>query len=421
MSIEPSLPPPRRRRRMNAHAPSRGLSAERAEARASGVLASGEFRAPEGWRALRRPLAHALGMFAATRAALVIAAICARATFGPLHGPSRATPTGVQWLDAWAAFDVGWYLQIARGGYPTTTAFNAQHQDVYAFFPALPFIARALAPLVGGPYVAGLIVANVALLASACLLHIMVREDHDEETARRAVRYLFLFPSAFIFSAMLTESLFLALALASLLLARRGRWAQVALAAFLLGLTRNTAILIVPALALEARAAGRMDPRALLALLAAPAGLALVMLTNLASTGDALAFLHVQAAWGSPIGTPVRSLLQGALAVDVPPGMDLHARLMTGFALLALAALAWSLRARERLSWVVFGALLVVTPLFRSWYGMPRYVLVAFPLYVALARITAGRPEHDAWLSAAFAILQGVLFALWSNGFEFVV
>ncbi|MEZ4394251.1 MAG: hypothetical protein R3A48_24525 [Polyangiales bacterium] len=382
---------------------------------------SGEVAVMPSWSALRGPFAHALRWFVATRAALVVCAIIARHVFAGLRGLSRLTPTGSSWLDVWAAFDVGWYLRIAAGGYPTISTFNPARQDVYAFFPGLPLMSRWLGALVGGPYVAGMILANASLLVAATLLHAMVRHDFGEAVARRAVRYLFLFPSAFLLSAMLTEGPFLALSLAALFLARRDRWIWAALAAFALGLTRSTGVLLVPALLLEALETRRIDLRVVLGVCAAGLGVGAVMLMNEATAGDPLAFVHIQAAWGAHLGNPVRSILQGVFLIDVPRQLRLTSRVMVGFAIFAIAALAAAHRAGVRRSWVLFGALLVTAPLFRSWYGMPRYVLVAFALYVGVAKVTETREELDLGLSAAFAILQGSLFAFWSNGFEFVV
>jgi Gpi18-like mannosyltransferase len=65
--------------------------------------------------------------------------------------------------------------------------------------------------LIGDPFIAGLIISNVAGLIGMTVLYQLVKEDFGEDQAVNAVLYFSIFPSAFFLAAAYTESLFLCL------------------------------------------------------------------------------------------------------------------------------------------------------------------------------------------------------------------
>src|SRR5207245_8187363 len=64
---------------------------------------------------------------------------------------------------------------------------------------------------IGNPYIAGLVLSNLCLLVAAYGLYKLTFIDADGQIALGAVKYLFLFPTAFLFSGFASESLFLSL------------------------------------------------------------------------------------------------------------------------------------------------------------------------------------------------------------------
>jgi len=106
------------------------------------------------------------------------------------------------------------------------------------------------------------------------------------------VKYLFLMPTGFVFSGVLTESLFLVLSVAAFRAAQVGVWWAAGVAGGLAALTRPTGVLL-------------------------PAGLGVFMLFNWHLTGDPLAFVHTQKAWMKSLSNPVEVLLRG-VGADVP-------------------------------------------------------------------------------------------------------
>src|SRR5256884_319567 len=142
-------------------------------------------------------------------------------------------------LKSWDRWDSAYFVEIATKGY------DAPYRT--AFFPLFLLLERALAFLTYDPFVAGLIIANLAGLGMLTVLYRLVARDFDALLAYRTVLYFSVFPTAFFFAAAYNESLFLFLALLSFYYVRRGNWWLAGLFGFLSSLTRSTGLfLLVP-------------------------------------------------------------------------------------------------------------------------------------------------------------------------------
>jgi hypothetical protein len=357
-------------------------------------------------------------VFLVTRLTLTVIGLVSRALVP--GRPYRPMPLGVApefsrfpFLDLWGAWDSSWYISIAEVGYrpePLDGPFAN-----YAFFPLFPLLSRWVGWPFDNVFIGGLVVANVALVLACLLLYRLALLDHDVTTARRSVKYLFAAPGAFFLSGMLTESLYLALVLACFYFARTNRWWLVALFGFLLTLSRGPGVLAAAPLAwiyLSQRGFSlrRVRPDVLW-----PAGLAagvgVFMWMNYELTGDALAFVHIQAtAWGHHLQNPLPGL-GGALS-----GGDIFNRFNVYY-MLGVLAVTVALARRMGVAYALLAFLSVVPPLIYgpSYTSMVRYSVVIFPLYIAVAQFTRSRTELDQAITIAGALLQGFLMSLWAN------
>ncbi len=363
-----------------------------------------------------RELAFILGLLVVTRVALTAIGIF-------LHGLGRLPLAPLNdFTDIWNVWDGRLYVDIARYGY-SATPLNGQGMANYAFFPLYPLLIRLVAPLVGNYAVAGLIVSNVCLIVACIYIYRYVSLDGDADagTAKRAAKYLILFPMAFLFSAVLTESLFLALSIACLYYARRGNWLIAGVLGFFVPLTRLPGLAILVPLAYEYLrqhvtwpAATRLpDLRGLfkpelIALLLPLVGLGLWVAYNYDLTGDLLGFIHVQSTWGGRFVLPPVELLTRLLPTSP--------YVFTG-AIFTIAALVLMILFYKKVDfggWL-FGALLICIPLFsaQSCYSMLRYLAVIFPLCIIAAKVTKDR-RIDIALTIALVILQAILMAFWT-------
>jgi hypothetical protein len=309
-------------------------------------------------------------------------------------------------FDVWARWDSDWYLRIAQSGYdwPSSTP---------AFFPLYPLLVGGLGRLLDDRFLlAGLVVSLVACAAAFVLLHRLVTPRLGSEVATRSVLYLAVFPTSLFLGAVYGESLFLALAIGTFVLAERGRPGWAAVAAGLAVLTRPQGVALLPALAVFAW--GGANRRRDLALLAVPVGIALLYpLTLEAWIGHGLAFVDAQRVWERSLA-PLGPL--GGLAQALGEGDVLGPALAV--AMLVLGAIAWRvLGAAYGLYALTALAIPMALPSERlgGLYSFPRLALAAFPCLVALAVLGRDRRVHVAAvavLGAALAV-NVVRWALW--------
>lgn len=344
------------------------------------------------------------------------------------------------WTDllvrTFAQWDAVWFVQIALNGYDDVPA-------AAAFFPLYPALVHALAWATGSILVAGVLLSLASAAVAAAILAELARPLLGRDGARDTVLYLALYPVAFVFCAVYSDALFLALAAGAFLAAQRG---QSLLAGILGGLataTRLVGLALLPALALLlARGGAGRRERALrlLPLLLLPAAVGLYALHLDRELGDAWAFTSAQAGWErslSPLG-PLGGLVDAVQAagrgarvlatLPYEPGHEHRVALWNVSHLGLLAAVGW-------LTWVAWrrlgpahgsyalATLVIVLSVPAEGFplvSLPRFVLADFPLFLALAAVTADRPRaRDAVLwgfgavgaAAAIAFSRGVWIA----------
>ncbi|HEX3594344.1 MAG TPA: mannosyltransferase family protein [Polyangiaceae bacterium] len=361
-------------------------------------------------------------------------------------------------FDPWQHWDGQWFLRIAALGYYKEDASTA-------FLPAYPWLIRAFAPVFGGDtLVAGCMVSWAAFAAALALLWDLLEKELGDELALASLILLVTFPTAFFFHAVYTESLFFLFVVLALWAARRGRFLVAGCAALAASLTRWTGFVILPALLVEAwtqtlAKEGGIEDVPLRSLLRrealgalsriGPAALAGTLLPALAfpivqdvfegAVGDPWAFSRAQRFWERRLMPPWVGLIDGMRVLlpghppyleplpggfprlpDYPGGfLEAHAYNLVA----ALGGLALSVVALRRLrpSFGVLALAGVILPLMtpsrlQPLQSMPRFLVVLFPLFAALALLVRGRPLLTATAIAIGAGLQGFFvarFTLW--------
>ena len=390
----------------------------------------------------RRGLSPAVEVFLWSRAVIWAAAVFALLVFEPNRHPRAAEwddPAVTRDLglltDVWARWDSVWFLRIAEEGYGSVERAAA------AFYPGYPAAVGLLGRLFGGHYVtAGIVVSLAAALGGFVLLYRLAEGRLGAEGARRAVLYLALFPMAFFLQAVYSEALFLLFTLAAFLAAERGRFLGAGVLTGLALLTRPAGFALLPALALLAWREPRRG-RALASLAAAPALFALYPLYLWREVGDPWAFMRAQGIWTrhlSPAG-PLGGIWDGLRAGwaglrQLASGSDSHvywsavqnsdpdrvaALNLQGLAFLALFILLTAVAWREfGAPYGLFCAASLAIPLSvpsERWplLSLPRFGLVVFPFFLALAWLGRNPRAHTA-IVAVSALLLGVALAQWA-------
>ena len=333
-----------------------------------------------------------------------------------------------------AQWDAGWFLHIAEAGYDS--------QQSAAFFPLYPYLVRVLAYGTGSTIVAGVIVSLAAAGAAALVLARLARPLLGERGARETVLLLALYPVAFVFTALYSDGLFLALSAGAFLAAQRGRgWTAGVLGALAVA-TRSLGLALLPALVLllwphrrSVREAARLLP---LLLLPAAVGVFAFMLDR--QLGDPWAFVEAQSSFWqrhTPTLGPIGGLWEAAesayhgaaqLALHLPRTGETLDRFdqiavwfVLHFALLVVAAvLTWVAWRRLGAAYGLYSltTLLVVLSNPSDWFplqSLPRFLLADFPLFLALASLTLERPRLRAVVLCSFAALGAVAAVAFSR------
>ena len=117
-------------------------------------------------------IADTLFAFVVVKIASVPAAFVANLMFEPAMERGFILPFRYEkFAEIFAAWDSGWYWDIARRGY----TFNPDAQSSVAFFPLYPMLMRAVAAPFGGgdsaTWVAGLVISWAAFVLALVALH----------------------------------------------------------------------------------------------------------------------------------------------------------------------------------------------------------------------------------------------------------
>ena len=393
--------------------------------------------------------------------------------FGPVR--KALNPPGVTrgfgWLgDLLAApaarWDSSWYLVIAHYGYrPDLGPLTSSRA---AFFPLYPLGLHELASTGLPPVLAGVLLSLCALALALYGIHRLTTlelscaqgavQRAGADAARLAVLVTAFAPMAFYFSAVYSESLYLALSVGLFWCARQGRWAAVGAIGALAGATRCTGVVLaLPALMLylygpredrrpDFPAARRWRPRyrlrrEVLWLSLIPVGLGIYLLYLAASGGEALLPLHAQDLWGRRFAGPCLAVwdgLQAALGgarqllsmqrhhlyfptAGASPFVAAEHNLMLFAFLLAAAAAVIGVLRTLPLAYGVYVIAALALPLScpvtsQPLMSLPRFLVVLFPLSMWLAQWLAAHPRAWRPALAASAVLQVLFvaqFATW--------
>ena len=342
-------------------------------------------------------------------------------------------------MNIWSHWDGEHYVRLAMGGY-----LNPPDNVSPAFFPMYPLLMRSFAELFGGPIskealsVWGPLISLLFLPFAFYFIYSIALEGWGERLARDTVLILAFFPTTFFLNAAYTESLFLALSAGSLWAIRVRKDLLVAgVLAALAAATRNVGIfLVVPLMYEWIKDIESFRWRGIYVLLA-PGGLLAYMGYLWARFGDPLLFYSAQESWGrqatGPLDTARRAwgaAVEGAgglLDLWAHPTPSNVANQLAGasnffnlaFFVFAMVVLLAGLRYLP-LSLTVYGLLLVApATLFGTpgspLMGTPRYVLVAFPVFIVLALLFRNRVLLGGWLvvSTLLSLAMCGLFVSW--------
>lgn len=325
-------------------------------------------------------------------------------------------------LDASYRWDAAWYQTIIEGGYE----HNPGAQTNTAFFPLYPMIVRGLAEIFGDqmwPLLA-VLVSHVAFLLGLIVVWLYVEQRFDAEVAGRTTLLVSIFPTAYFFSAMYTEALFLLLIASTLLFLTKSRFAEAAICGFFASLTRSIGAFLLVAYLIEfwrqRERVWKKDWQKLLPGILIPGGIGVFMGFLAVNFGEPFGFSEAQSAWGRDLTFPLLSLamaVKGLFVLDGPAIKEfaniVHVVVALGSLILAVVLIRHDKAAGfvslafvlAHLAYPVEGELLD---------SFARYMLPIFPLLIPLARWMRRRVVYTL-VTTVFLSLNVVMTMLFVN------
>lgn len=313
----------------------------------------------------------------------------------------------------WANFDGVHYLSIAGNGY---------NNENLGFFPLFPIAIRAGSTIFGTgeafdatQFFVGFFISNFAFFIALLVLYKLIELDYPIKTARLAILFLLVFPTSFYFGSIYSESLFLLVTLFSFYFIRRKQTPLSSLVGFFAAITRLIGIVILPAIIYEIFEQEKRIKKwltSILPLLIVPSGLVGYAYFNWLKAGDVLSFIKAHGNIGTSrsveniVVIPQTLFRYGKILLNLP-----LSQFEWWIALLELATfifvaflLFYAWKKGVRFSYILFALMAFLIPVSSGTFtGLPRYVLVLFPIFIALALV------QNKWIKLTYIILSSLL------------
>ena len=277
-------------------------------------------------------------------------------------------------------FDGVHYLGIAKDAYA--------YQYTQVFFPLYPLLIRLVSLLTfGNLLIAGLLISNIAFFVSLVIFYKLVNKYHGEKIAFWSCLFLLSFPTSFYFGAIYTEGIFFLLIISVFYLFYKKKILLASILGSFASATRLVGLFLIPAISLK------KNIQSIIPILIAPLGFLAYVLYLKIEFNNPLYFVSAQTIFGQERSTTQIILLPQVFwrylkILATTNGLTFaNAAFELGMTVLILTLLVLSYR-RVKTEWLIFSFLAVLMPTFTGTLAsIPRYVLIAFPVYILLASI----------------------------------
>lgn len=332
------------------------------------------------------------------------------------------------YLRALCVYDCNAYERLALDGYEgRPSGFDKGDANNWAFFPLYSILVWAVTKITGmSALFAGSVLTSL-LAVWACIVSWPLFEGRFRAYFLFCF-FLFLGPFSYYFTTLYTEALFILLTVAGFVLLRQRDYIAAGATGAVMTATRSTGLVFMAAIVIAAlqnhiRDGGtargffaslwkRTD--LLLALALVPIGISCFALYLYFHSGDALAFVHIQRAWGRAFANPFWNLwltieLQFKNGNYHSISSDLAFGIAAIFGLAMSAVMAW----KGKWDWAVFALFGVLLPLSTNAYSMLRFVVGLAPVLIMSALIFS-RWKWLFWLLLpVLLILDVFLLPVW--------
>lgn len=304
------------------------------------------------------------------------------------------------------SWDCTWYKEISMNGYDLSP-FRHEKQDAanWAFFPLLPLLVYLFNSITSiSQTFAILIISKLFLFISIYLFIQFCRRYNPKLPTILCGAAVAFNPYSFYGNAGYNEPIFLTLTCAFFILLKDKKYLYAGLIGGTLTATRFVGISAVISYLISCKKSFIKSTKnqrlsIILGLLTIPLGLCIFVLFLYFKTGDGLAFVHVQKAWGHTLMNPIAHLVgtfQGSR-------FQQYLGLIT---LLGLIGSIWMLfKGRPELFFYLL--LCIILPLSTGLTSMPRYLFWQAPFLLFMTEILNFR---KLWILAFPPMIAGLTF-----------
>jgi Gpi18-like mannosyltransferase len=307
-------------------------------------------------------------------------------------------------IDMHNRWDSYWYLDIVENGYYVRTDNTLSN---VAFFPLYPMLIWLLGTLLLGHFVlAGWILSMGFLLLAARYFYKLVEEFHPAIDPRLPILFMLAFPTAFFFTVVYTESLFLFLTLACFYHTFRKQFLLAGLFAFFGALAHSNGIfLAIPILWELWRIYGWkvvFTKKILPVFFPAIATIGFFAYSAL-KFHDLFLFFKLESAWGRSFSLNKSHFLLFSHPSIVNLAID------CAFTVIIIGAIVLVYRRLSPLYAIYMSATVLAALTSGTLMSIGRYSLVLFPLFILLASVK-NESFRIGWLFASTLFLaQGII------------
>lgn len=300
----------------------------------------------------------------------------------------------------WANFDGGHYLDLAQYGY----GYQHKTDMDYAFFPIYPWLIKSF-NFFNSYLFSGLFLSHLALILSLYFLYKLILFDENAKIAKSAIQFLIIFPTAFFFGSVYTESVFLLLSVLSFYFARKNNFFLSSVFAGIASATRLAGIFIFPAIVYEYWLANDKNLKkalnpSIVWLSIAPLGLLSFMKFQVIKVNDPLFFVNLQSNFAQRTTDKLILLYQVffryfKMLIFVDHTDPLFFTVMLEFlsACLLVFILIFFIKKMRFSYWIYCLLSFLVPSLTGTFMSLPRFVLVLFPVFIFLSKWFSNMPK----------------------------
>lgn len=319
----------------------------------------------------------------------------------------------------WHQFDTRAYMNIAEKGYNyeygvTTTNFG--------WYPLYPLMIRAFGTV--GYDIAAYLIPQIFSFLGFIALYMLLK-DYGSSLARKTAIYMLMFPAAYFFTALYTESIFLFFSCMAFYFARREKWMYAGIMGYFAVLTRFIGIsLFLPLLYMYARERGfklsKID-RKIIFIFLIPAAFLTFMLYHYITFDDPLLQFYTQSNFSRGFGmlhtafTNTIAEIMTTKSVFVVFYNYLNIAMSAAFVL--ILALFWRKIPAEYVIYTAFSFFMIFSSGILA--SVMRFELLMFPIFMAIAVASGKSRKFNLAVSAifvAFFAMQLLALANHVNG-----